>query len=1035
MDNVAGAVEIAVSVFGGQNIELSPTDLPQGLSPACLDVAFLPGSTFTRPSLKRFLTVPDNTQVLYARSYVKNDGTVVQLLFDSLGRLWANGVQIGTAAAGNRIKTISAFGREYIAISDGLHGANVPLQYDGTHLDRVSQDGPAGAPKLVNFPGTTEALVSLTRTGNAVTATTATEHNLSIGRGVSLRDVDAMVIGGGVTSIVINNVNAPGVATFTTASAHGLVPGSVVAIKGVVAVAVGGGLATTTVHSGVEECTTNQPHTLGVGSRILVSVGRGSYSAATVASVPSATVFTFGTSAPDTTANGGAVLLQWPESATASQNLYSVTEAPTDTTFQVPITYPDGKWNSGTVTFSWSGTFYVASTPSLTTFAYKQKGPDGSASTGSVSPIGQIEPGEHSCVCIFRTRTGAYLAPGPRVTFTANGGQYARADDIPIGPPNVVGRALAFTPANGGKFFILPVAPQINGQILGTSTVIDDNTTTSVTLDFSDQALLAGIGIDISGNDLFSQVVLGPCLGLFPYSGRLFAWGERNKINQFWNMGFEGGYSSLAATQPLGWTVVGDVSLEVGGDYGQALRFNGDATISQLAYQDQYGIAILEPNTQYTFRCWGPATAELFSATGGSLGIATVTGSGGFREGVFSRKTPRVIPPDTVLRISARAGSLLDELEIYYTDNPYLRTVRASYVNKPEAFDGVTGLIGPANDPNEVRALFERKDVLHFLTSGPNGSLYESQDTPSGEPATWNIQHVASKCGAVSVWGDAQFEDWQVWASDTGLRIYDGGFVEKMSQEIQPWWDSFNPLAKQLIVVANDPYQRRIYVLASTGSASALSSTYHLDYRELNTAAALESSGPLRIGMGGKVFTTDLTRKWSPWSIRANFVALMQDNGVARAVFCGGASSTGSVFGSIYTLNEGVIDGLDDDYGQFLSQYTSYYFISQDEAQQYHLGTHRKLYTYLTASISGKGSVIVTPLVDRSGFEWRPTRPWKLSSTPNFDMESALSVSGDRVAFRFAAVPDKAGSSGFYLTNLVVALKDHPFSPVRGSNA
>lgn len=1041
MNNVVGTVEVALNVFGGQNIEIAPSDLPQGLSPDLNNVAFLPGSVFSRPPLERLLTYPDNCQILYAKSYTKRDGTVVQIILDSLGRIWADSTQIGSTAPGNRMKSVTAFGREYIALSDGLHGADVPLQYDGTNLDRISQDGPGGAPTLKNVPGTAVALTQLQRASNVVTATTQSPHGLLVGREVQVTQETPYQVG--ISSISIANETTPDTATVVTAIPHGFAPGATVGLINVPAATVGGGIANTTRFGGILTVTSNSPNGLGVGATVALAgtggdgTANGVFTVATIESTVTFTVNQPGTDSPTGGSAGNAgssIQIIWPASIeTAAQSQFTILTCPTPTTFQVQISYPDGVWTGGLATFDWDGSFYVASVTSLNSFTYAHAGPDATISGGELTPLGLISPGQHSCVVIFQTRNGAYTAPGPPVTITANGGQYLRVDNVPLGPPNVVARALAFTGASGAKYFILPIAPQLNGQILGTSTVINDNTTTSAVFDFSDQSLLAGLSIDTSGNDLFNQVVLGPVVGIFPYAGRLFAWGERNKIQQFLNLGFEGGYSALAPTQPLGWSITGTGSL-VATATGQAWQSGtaGTTSLSQSAYQDQYGVAILQPNTQYTFRCYatGPGHITAAFTSGGTVLASATVPATGFVEAQFSVKTPLVIPSDTLLNVGQDPGITLDDQQIYYTDNPYLQGVRASYVNNPEAFDEVTGLIGPANDPHSVLALFERKDVLHMLTSGPDGSLYETVNTPSGEPSTWNINHVAAKCGASSVWGDAQFEDWQVWASDTGLRIYDGGAVEKMSQEVQPWWDSFNPLAKQFTVVANDPYLRRIYILSATGAASIPNSCYVLDYRELNTASVLANSGTLRVGYGGKVFTTDLTRKWSPWSILSSYCGLLSISGVARMVICSGSgnSVTDTAYGAIYGLSEGTISTTDADYGFFSSYYTTYFFLSQDEAQQMHLGTHRKLFKHSSYSISGTGAFQVTPLIDRLGNEGRPSRLISVAEDPDFDYEIPLNVSGDRVAFKIS------GNGGFYLTAQVVSLVDHPFSPLRGSN-
>jgi hypothetical protein len=1146
MGTAAGLVEVPLGTFCGINLEMSPTDLAQGLSPDCRNVAFIPGSVFTRPSLKNYISLGNNHQVVYATSYVKPDGTVVQFVCDSAGQMFADGALIGTTQAGNRFKTIQEFNRLYIAISDGEHGADVPLQYDGISLDRVSQDGPGAPPTLGNqalvpvqlVTGTSGSPVAVTtaipqdpqqvqvgngsddggaynppqyetyytsilyttstphglsagsivsisgntlynyasafvssvptattfilsaytpinttgtggnvtlsaplliRSGNQVSAYTATPHGIRIGYRVRIDGVaDATK---SISTIVIDNDTFANIATITTTSDHGLVPGNTFTLTDVPPESLT--LTNYDTSDGSTTVTTSTAHNLQPGDLVNVALGpAGVLIQFAVQAVPTATTFTFINPRPDAAGTTGIVQVPW---IPASGATFTVASVPTPDTFQIAVSQGNGTWSGGTINFPWNGEFYVTSVKSATSFTYQQNGPNDLVytGTGTVTPIGQIAPGNRNVVCIFQTRTGYTTAPSPTVQFTASGGEYALVTNIPIGPSNVVARIIAFTGANGGNYFYLPVAPQSNGTFIGTSTVVNDNTTTSAVFDFTDQALLSATAIDIPGNNLFRQVVLGPVLSFHSYGSRLFPFGEWNKVQQFINMGFEGGIYSTAPTIPLGWTIGGAGALTTLGDYGLAWRFDATgsaAAISQTAFRNKNGVAIIQPQTNYTFRAWvrGTVTAELYSLTSGVLATATVTATGNFTNHVFSAKTPVVMPPDTVFRVYAQTGgAVVDELEVVYTDNLYLKPARASYLNNPEAFDGVSGVIGPANDANEIRAMFERKDVLHFLTYGPEGALYETTQTASGEPSTWNVQHVASKCGAISVWGEAKFEDWEVWASDTGLRLYNGGDVEKMSQEIQPWWDTINPEAKQFSFLANDPYERRIYFGAPTGTVATVNSMYVLDYRELNTAAALANSTPLRIGLGGKVFTSDLTRKWTPWDMTVNFAGLLQGDGKAFMAFsCGQGTVLGAAsFGRVYSLREGQVDGLDDDYGAFSTRYTTYYFVSQEEAQMLKLGTHRKFYAFLSAYITGAGSVQWTPLIDRNERQATKPRAVTLQAVQNFDFEFGLEVQGERVAFQLNTLaPNSLGQQGFSLNNLVIGMNTDVHSPVRGWN-
>ena len=117
--------------------------------------------------------------------------------------------------------------------------------------------------------------------------------------------------------------------------------------------------------------------------------------------------------------------------------------------------------------------------------------------------------------CLSRARD---FGPRPRrrVSWTAAGSKQVTVTNIPIGPANVVQRLLAFTAEGGASFYHVP-----------DSMVIDDNTTTSLTVDFSDTILLAGVSMDY----LFAQIELPDQLGVIDYAERLFWWGERSKMD------------------------------------------------------------------------------------------------------------------------------------------------------------------------------------------------------------------------------------------------------------------------------------------------------------------------------------------------------------------------------------------------------------------------------------------------------------------------------------------------------------------------
>lgn len=525
MINVRGITEVGLDVFGGNNLDMQPTDLPQGLSPDNSDVAFLPGSVFTRPSLSRLISDGTTSQCVYATTFLKPDGTVSQLTFNADGKMYADGVQFGQTKAGNRFHCRNAFNRMFIAISDGLHGTDVPLQYTPEGwLDRVSQDGPGAPPSLSNYTLPSVALISgssgtpvaistavpidlepiqtgsgnddpgrggytpptfenyytqiefttsadhgltagqtitiagnslyslgtvnvltvgntdsftvgyltqsgttgtggtvtpqtplLSRINNKVTATSATENSLRTGYKVTIDGVpDATQT---ITSIVIDNDKANGEATITVSSPHGFVPGSTIYLSGIQNSSVGGGITAYSVtdtgpDAGVATVTTATDHNLVTGDTAFIQFGTGAITARVIGTIISPTQFNFELPNVSTTGTSGNIYLAWPGEDGQS---FTVASVPDATSFVIDIIGPTGTWNTGTISFPWNGTFYVTSITSATTFTYSQTGPNASIQSGSgtVTPNGQIEPGTHTCVLIFLTRTGHLTIPSP----------------------------------------------------------------------------------------------------------------------------------------------------------------------------------------------------------------------------------------------------------------------------------------------------------------------------------------------------------------------------------------------------------------------------------------------------------------------------------------------------------------------------------------------------------------------------------------------------------------------------------------------
>ena len=1193
------SVDVPLSLFSSLDTELSPATIPEGISPDNQDVVYLPGSVSTRPGLQRVFVsaLEASGTVVYEKSFVLPTGAIKNLYFTNDGILWVEDVTNNPGVATNLFastasmaSSVTAFGREYIALSDGKHGADVPIQYDGKNLWRVTQDAPGAPPTVQSIAlpssqmavtgasspqtvvsitssdpttvyegpvlgyvtfytsvtfvlspgsilpvsqftvaGNTNAVfnttfsgsltflsatsfkigqysatlqsgtggtltntsgVTITRSNNIVSVSTATAHNLRVGYQAQITNVPASTVGTSISSIIINNEATPGIGTITTSTAHGLSPNSFVNINNVTAATVGTAITNVSINANVATITMSAAHGLQVGSVVTVACSIAANAVFNgqwyVTAVPSTTTFCYAlitsfdtatTSGSVTTynyvysaADAGTVTYAWPlANANPALNYFTVLTAPTATTFTVAISYTDGTWSGGTVTLAWNGIFYVLTVPSSTTFTYQQYGPNASStSIGTVTPYGQMTPGIHQIQQCFLFQSGAISAPSPPATFVANGGQYPSITNLAIGPSNVAGRVLLFTGAGGAYFFYIPQPAQVNGVVVSTATQINDNTTTSTILDFADATLYAATGCSIPGNNLAAQVVLGPCAGFFTYSSRLQVWGEYNKVQNLVNTGFDGGYAQLGMVSPLGWSTgpVGNGVLYAAPNrppgfswvistYNDALQHG---LLSQAAYEDAYGNPILEGNQYYSLRVWlqpqaigagqpyfqATITSVLtgFSATA-QIPNSSMSANGGFVTIPFSTVMPATIPPDMILTIYGAGGSLfdatilVDELELIFIEEPYLdHQERFSYVDNPEGFDGLTGVLGPEDDLTPIMNHGVIRNTLYIVTGN---AVHETSDNGGTEPSGWNVEEVDDECGAWSIASVARNEQgigsagkgFMAWSGPDGAHVFTGRNPEKCSQEIQSIWDPLDSLPNltYLCWTKNDQKNKRIYfgIPLAVGQMQVLV----LDYRNLATDQ-IGSLPPVHISFTGKMIASDLTRKWTKWNVNAFCGELMYRSGKSKPqMVFGGVNNTGGP--NAYTLNSAKYS--DDDFGQIFAYYTTYFFVSHDQEQAFQLGSHRKDYDYLTMFIPAIGTISATPLLC-SLTNAQPATPNIAGTvTPGFDLEIGINVVASRCAFKIAAAPLTGQTDSYFsLQKLIVNMKRSPWQPVRGSN-
>jgi hypothetical protein len=647
-----------------------------------------------------------------------------------------------------------------------------------------------------------------------------------------------------------------------------------------------------------------------------------------------------------------------------------------------------------------------------------QIGPAEGPAVADATTAGSISPGVHQCSVVFVTRQGFWTEPSPPVSWTAAGSHQVSVTNIPTGPPNVLQRLLTFTASGGASFYHVPA-----------TMVINDNTTTSLTVDFTDTILLSGQSMDY----LFGQIELPDQLGVAAYSERLFWWGERANMDNWRNLTFDGGFDASGNGRPLGWML--DPSFGAGAAEVTASVIWGDAygivadgvtltrgMIEQNAITDASGNPLLVKNTDYSVRARVVRSAGLTAGTlrinafspsmgqlGAGLAVTAVQATTTYQEFTADLFAPQTsLPSDLTLRVYADGtpapsgeSFTVDNIEVFLTNasqNPSL--VRASSTDAPESYDGVSGIMSIAeNNGQGIRAAFTLRNNLYFVKER---SMYVTADDGVNEPALWQVEEVSNQVGTPSPHGVGIGEEWVVIAGRTGLYLFDGSEPIKISQEIQPTWDAINWQCGQLIWVQVDTQHKRILVGVPMGSATQPNQVLMLDYTE--------GFGDPLVAM---LSAPERSRKWAPWMISANSCGLIERANGAAQIFFGSNNSSGK----IYALTPGTYS----DDGSAINSFYSTAFLAATGL------SGRNLFGYLTAYVQGAGTVALSPgdVVATS------LGTWTLASPSGRDMEQFTNVLAERVSYQFGT---NAANSWFSLTKLVPWAKPDPFAIVRGGN-
>jgi hypothetical protein len=714
----------------------------------------------------------------------------------------------------------------------------------------------------------------------------------------------------------------------------------------------------------------------------------------------------------------------------------------------------------------------------------------GNSTGGTLTYIGAtaqlISPGTRQGTVFFITRNSYYTAPAPPVTFTVPENTLTLSvSNIPIGPPNVVARAIAITEAGqngtpGGNFFTIPTPVQYvvnNVSYTASALIINDNVTTDATFSFTDSVLLNAEAIDVYAYNLFNQIEIGDPGWISSYDSRNWYGKCINKVQNFNNLSFDGGYLS-GQLYPLGWTqpdVYG--SLVNSPKFGQAYYIKNTTSgelssaglISQTAYQDAYSQAIINGNTAYSVRvtCSSPAAIEVgnlvvsLSAGGVTYGsfilaLSAMSSSVGIFSGTLLVNQLSTVPALLTLNVfatglGAGADILIDRVDIYPTAIPVLSTtVYGSYVGLPEQVDAVTGKVVFASENQEpVNGAMVLYDTFYALKgwsgNNPGSSLYSLQKSSGLEPAQWDAPEVSQRSGgAVGPLAFDLGEQWFVGASRSGLYLFVGAQPGKIMQEIYQVWDAINWAYGNTIWVKVDTTNRRIYAAVpmetpnfwlpnAPVNANPTSPNVILvcNFQGLDSGEQVKSEPQMHTTMFGTLNAIDMRRKWSLWQIPspyANFVAGQVDS---QFYLCNGRGNS-----KIYMLDENT----DTDDGIVIdSLYTTAGLVEMSKrATVQGVGSARMRWGYMVAALESEGNIGVTLYPNRLLGPTDPTlgySTWELpggfspGSPALNDAESPLNFAATRTFIEFR----ENDGHKFSLSNLSLHAKKDTWNALRGA--
>lgn len=670
--------------------------------------------------------------------------------------------------------------------------------------------------------------------------------------------------------------------------------------------------------------------------------------------------------------------------------------------------------------------------------------------------VGAFTTGRYFVVVAYETDTG-YITGTTNLTYSSVGGGASNQmtiNSIAIGPPGTAKRRIFISLVDSFELF--------NPAGL----IIEDNTTTSLA---GLSITAAEIGGGLPFENYVNLQPPTAHLGVEAYANRLVMWGGDGRIRPFfgplasgltppyssvglinldfgamspasYNFAVAGAYASWETAAPTAAvTVVAGSAAQ--GEVDNYLRFVSTGAALTIG-QGATLAAGSRPNVDYL--------SNYFVAPGRRYGIRArvrkpVHSGTSYTVSVTLYEAAGIVTGTTIAQLSLNLTALDDDWAIYESDGSTTVAASAnvamiislagagapsigdtvdisnieiydlegkrgssrldiSRVDDAESFDALRGVIDVSpNDGQEIRNVFPLKGNLYIFKEN---STYVTQDT-GDEPDTWSQEIVSSVVGTPSVHGVGVGESWLAIVARDGLYMFDGGAMQKISQEIQPTWESFDWTLGYQMYCAVDTAKQTIIVGGPKPGGKWL---------QLRLSYVNGFGDPISGSGNGRAWSTDEVNMVGAATIRI-------DDGSQAIAYCTGgtiSANPGDTATSASVVYEDATSTAD--WNQpILASYRTAPIGGEME---------RSLFGQIAAKVRGSGYVDIG-LYDPSS---TLIGPWNraITASPDHDVEVRCNATATQLAIGIGSAAAKLNTSYFVVKRMAVWLKKSPSASLRG---